>query len=282
MNDLALGAIEPARKTWTFTAARRKPNANPARIRCHADAMIEPAPEGDSDGRASMTVIFTGIGALSTPFLRRRNGERIGPITSLLVFEEVEVGRASRTGHVLAGHTDEGAGEVRGSGRGRFVGENARVELLWEPTPVVVRAFNSTGEVEPFVIDFDTQVHWLAAGNSDEWRKRIGLQGIWNAGHHAKMFADGFIVGNVEVMEFCAVVVAHEAGYLLKMFWLEFNDRGGADAMRLLAPRDERLSKRRAQCLPSDEAEESGARREAEDFFRPRRAQPLEINRQIG
>ncbi len=53
------------------------------------------------------------------------------------------------------------------------------------------------------------------------------------------MFADGFVMGKVEVMKLRAVVIANETGHLLKMFRLEFNDRRGAEAMRLLSPRDE-------------------------------------------
>jgi len=53
------------------------------------------------------------------------------------------------------------------------------------------------------------------------------------------MFAGAFVVRNTEVVKFRAVVVANEAGDLLKMFRLEFHNRCGAEAMRLLAARDE-------------------------------------------
>ena len=53
------------------------------------------------------------------------------------------------------------------------------------------------------------------------------------------MFADCLVARDVEVMELRAVVVADEAGDLLEMLRLEFDDRGGAEAMRLLAARDE-------------------------------------------
>ena len=53
------------------------------------------------------------------------------------------------------------------------------------------------------------------------------------------MFADGLVVREVEVMELGAVVVADQPGQLLEMFRLELDDRGGAEAMGLLAPRDQ-------------------------------------------
>ena len=53
------------------------------------------------------------------------------------------------------------------------------------------------------------------------------------------MFADRFVVRDVEVMKLRAVVVADQAGHLLKMFRLELDDRGRAETMRLLPSRDE-------------------------------------------
>jgi hypothetical protein len=40
-------------------------------------------------------------------------------------------------------------------------------------------------------------------------------------------------------MELGAVVVADKSGEMLKMFRLEFDDRGGAEAVRLLTARNE-------------------------------------------
>ena len=89
------------------------------------------------------------------------------------------------------------------------------------------------------------------------------------------------VVRDVEVMKLRAVVVADEPGHLLKMFRLEFNDRGGAEAMRLLPARDERLPEQAADRFAAKEPQIAGARGEAENFLRPRRAQPLEIDRQL-
>ena len=96
------------------------------------------------------------------------------------------------------------------------------------------------------------------------------------------MFADSFIVRQVDVMEFRAVVVTDEAGHLLKMLGLEFNDRGGADAMGLLAARDEGLLERGAKRLAAEETQKTGPRGDTENFLGPWRAQPLEIDRQFG
>src|SRR5687768_6633045 len=92
------------------------------------------------------------------------------------------------------------------------------------------------------------------------------------------MFSDGLIVREVEVMEFRAVVVTNEAGELLEMFGLELNDGGRAEAMGLLASRDERLAEETAERFASVETQETGPRSEAEDFLRPWRAQPLEVD----
>ena len=125
------------------------------------------------------------------------------------------------------------------AGSGRFVGENAGVELLRQPAPVVVHAFDAIGEVESLVIHFDAQMHGLAGGDGDGRREGVGLRRVGHAGHHAQMFADGLVVREVEVVELGAVVVADQPGQLLEMFRLEFDDRGRAEAMRLLAARDE-------------------------------------------
>ena len=82
-------------------------------------------------------------------------------------------------------------------------------------------------------------MHGLAGGDGDGRREGVGLRRIRQAGHHAQVFADGFVVRDVEVMELCAVVIADQAGHLLKMFRLELDDRRRAVAMRLLTARDE-------------------------------------------
>src|SRR5688572_19040301 len=94
-------------------------------------------------------------------------GKRIRPIASLLVSEEVEVSRAGSAGHVLAGHADEGAGEIRRPRRSRFVGENAGIELLRQPSPVVVEAVNPVAKVQPLVINFHPEMDRFVGGNCD-------------------------------------------------------------------------------------------------------------------
>src|SRR5688572_1136238 len=95
------------------------------------------------------------------------------------------------------------------------------------------------------------------------------------------MFSQGFIVGNVEVMEFRAAVVAGESGQLLKMLRLEFDDGHGAIAVRLLTAGHERLAEETADGFASVEAQVAGTRGEAEDFLGPGCAEPLEINGQL-
>src|ERR1043166_5332653 len=96
------------------------------------------------------------------------------------------------------------------------------------------------------------------------------------------MFPDGFIVREVEVMELGAVVIADEAGELLEMLRLKLDDGRRAVAMGLLTTRDQRLTEEAAKRLPTEEAEKSWAGREAEDLVRPRRAEPLEVDWQLG
>jgi hypothetical protein len=55
--------------------------------------------------------------------------------------------------------------------------------------------------------------------------------------HHAQMFAEHLVAREMEVMKLRAVVVTDEARALLKMFRLELDDRGRAEAMRLLPSR---------------------------------------------
>src|SRR4029077_7717656 len=104
-------------------------------------------------------------------------------------------------------------------------------------------------EVKSLVVNFDTQMNGLACRNGNERRESVALRRIRQAGHHAQMFANGFVVRNVEVMEFCAVVITNQAGHLLKMFRFELEHRLRAEAMRLLAACYERLPKQTANRL---------------------------------
>ena len=82
-------------------------------------------------------------------------------------------------------------------------------------------------------------------------------------------------------MELRAAVVARQPRQLLEMFGFEFHDRDRAKAMRLLPPRDQRLPEQAADGFPPEQPQVTGTRCKAEDLFRPRRAQPLEINRAV-
>src|ERR1043166_1192587 len=121
-------------------------------------------------------------------------------------------------------------------------------------------------------------MHRFARWDLDRWSERVRLRGIRHAGHHAQMFTQGFVVRKVKVMELGAVVVADEAGELLKIFRLELDHRRDADAMRLLSSSYQRLSEQAAHRFPAMESKVTGTGGEAENFLRPRRAQPLEIN----
>ena len=99
--------------------------------------------------------------------------------------------------------------------------------------------------------------------------------------HHAQMLA-AVVARDVEVVELGAVVVADQAGHLLEVFRFELHDRRRAEAMRLLPPRDERLREQAADGLAAVEAQVAGPRAEAEHLVRPRRAQPLKVNRQLS
>ena len=77
----------------------------------------------------------------------------VNSIGSLLVFEEVKVRGFRCTGHVLTGHADESTGEIGLARRCGFVGENAGVELLWQPLPISVLALDTIGEMESLVVN---------------------------------------------------------------------------------------------------------------------------------
>src|SRR5574342_758567 len=59
----------------------------------------------------------------------------VGDVVTLAVLEPVEVSGHHGAGNILTRHADEGPREVRRSRRARLVGQDARVELLWQPLP---------------------------------------------------------------------------------------------------------------------------------------------------
>src|SRR5690242_18929415 len=93
-----------------------------------------------------------------------------------------------------------------------------------------------------------------AGRDGEGWRERIGLSRVRDRGHDAQVFPKAFLMGNVDIVELRRVVVASDAGKLLKMTGLEFNDGGGGEAMRLLAPRDDGLPKETADRFAHNEA----------------------------
>ena len=60
---------------------------------------------------------------------------------------------------------------------------------------------------------------------------------------------------DVEVVELRAVVVADESRHLLEVPRLDVDDRRGAVAVRLLAPRDERLAELAADGLAAEQTQ---------------------------
>ena len=144
-----------------------------------------------------------------------------------------------------------------------------------------VQALDPIGEVQPLVVDLDAEMHGPAGGNGDRRGESVGLGRVGRARHHAEMLAERFVVRKMEIMELRAVVVADEPRSLLEMLRLEFDDRGRAETMRLLTPGDERLRERAAERFAAKETQAARPRREAEDLLRPRRPQPLEVDRQL-
>ena len=102
------------------------------------------------------------------------------PEAAYKAFRRIELSRDTKSGRTnpFRGPGFEGAGEIGLAGRGRFVGENAGVELLRQPAPVVVHAFDAIGEVESLVIHLDAQMHGLAGGNGDGRREGVGLRRV--------------------------------------------------------------------------------------------------------
>src|ERR1039458_2167194 len=86
---------------------------------------------------------------------------------------------------------------------------------------------------------------------------------------------------NREVVVFAAVVIADQAGHLLEPIRLEVDDGSGAEAVRLLAPGDQGLEKQAAQRFTAVQPQVAGTFGQAEEVRRPRRAQPLEVQRKL-
>ncbi len=117
------------------------------------------------------------------------------------------------------------------------------------------RTLDLVAKAQALVIHFDLEMHAPARRDRD-WRcEDIGLDLVGHTGHHAKVLADALVVRDVEIVELRAVVVADETRHLLKMSRLDLDHRAGAETVRLLAPRDERLAKLAADRLSTVEAQ---------------------------
>ena len=142
--------------------------------------------------------------------------------------------------------------------------------------PRRVATLDAKGEEQALVVDFDAEFEAGAGRKCDGWGEGVGLRRVGHAGHDAEVFAEGFVVRDVEVVEFGGIVVADEAGGLLVVLRLELDRRRGAVAVGLLAAGDEGLTEGAADRLATVEAQVAGAGREAEQLVWIRRAEPLE------
>src|SRR5688572_24855039 len=82
-------------------------------------------------------------------------------------------------------------------------------------------------------------------------------------------------------MELETVVVADQAGHLLKVTGTGLQASDGGVAVCLLAARDEGLLEEAANRLPAVQPEKAGTRGQAEELVGPRRSEPLKIDRQL-
>ena len=95
-----------------------------------------------------------------------------------------------------------------------------------------------------------------------------------------RCFPTRLVVRDVQVVELGAVVVADEAAAAENARGSNSTPVDGAEAVRLLPARDERLAKLAADGLAAVQPQVAGPRGQAEQLLRPRRAQPLEVDRQ--
>src|SRR6185436_18537579 len=128
--------------TWRY-ASNARAAASSAPSTCTADASSKRAtapaavklPSVPSTASPAMRFFPVSMPRLR-PFeeMRVRHIDRRLVLT-LAVLEPVEVRWPCGTREILTGHSDERAGEIRESRRGRFVRENACIELLRHPLP---------------------------------------------------------------------------------------------------------------------------------------------------
>ena len=96
------------------------------------------------------------------------------------------------------------------------------------------------------------------------------------------MAADLLVMGDVEIMEFGAVVIADQPRRLLEMGRVEVHPRGRRIAEGLLAARDQRLGEQAADRLAAEQAQDGrAAPARLKIVLGLGRAQPLEVDRQL-
>jgi hypothetical protein len=163
--------------------------------------------------------------------------ERLGAITSFAVLEPVEIRRLSRSRQILATNTDEGSCEIGSSRRGGLVRQDTCVERTGETGPFA--AFDTIREIKALEINFHSQTQWRPGRNRDRRAEKIRLNLVWQTGHDSDVLTDHFIMRDIQVVKFTAVVVTDQSSHLLEPIRLELHQRPGTEAMRLLAPRHE-------------------------------------------
>ncbi|MEJ1970336.1 MAG: hypothetical protein WDN03_17165 [Rhizomicrobium sp.] len=95
------------------------------------------------------------------------------------------------------------------------------------------------------------------------------------------MAAMGVVMGDVQIVEFRAAVVADQARRLLVVRRRDVEPRRCGVAEILLPPRHQRLLEHAADALAAVEAQVPRPRRQAEQPVGIRRAQPLKVDRQL-
>ena len=144
-----------------------------------------------------------------------------------------------------------------------------------------VAVAEAIGEAQPLVIHFDAQLDRHAA-------RRSAMGGVNASGrhligqrrHHAQMLA-GLVARDVEVVELgccCSSRPGRPSAGSARARTRRRVD--GAETVRLLPPRDERLPEQAADRLAAEEPQVARPRAQAEEFVRVRRAQPLKLDRQ--
>src|SRR5690606_2606379 len=89
------------------------------------------------------------------------------------------------------------------------------------------------------------------------------------------------VMGDGQEMELVPVIVEGQAGSLLEGLRREIQLRLGPERKMLLPPRHQRLLEEAADRFAPDQSQETGTVGQRKDALRNRRAQPLEVERQV-